>query len=133
MKISEMTNDQATEALIRLAVPFGNICEDEEAVKMIDQYTKLKRQPLIQVIGKLLPQVSAYLLKTHKNDLYEIVGALTFKPRTAVAKMNFFDTIKVFKDSYDEVLQGFFTSSVQQMSEIAAERSQTSSNTATTD
>ena len=29
MKISEMTNDQATEAILRIAPPISNICEDE--------------------------------------------------------------------------------------------------------
>lgn len=133
MKISEMTNDQAADALIRLSVPFGNICEDEEAVKMIDEYMVMKNLPVIKIIGKMLPQISGYLLKTHKADLYEIVGALTFKTKTAVAKMNFFDTIKVLKDSYDEVLQGFFTSSVQQMKDIAEKPSASSSSTDTTD
>ena len=28
MKISEMTNDQAVDALIRLTVPVSNICDD---------------------------------------------------------------------------------------------------------
>ena len=115
MKISEMTNDQAADAMIRLAVPFGNICEDEEAVKLIDEYKGMSKMPLIQTIGKMLPKFVAYMLKSHKEDLYEIVGALTFKTADKVAKMNFVETIKVVKDSYDEVLASFFPSSVAQM------------------
>lgn len=133
MKISEMTNDQAAEALIRLSVPFGNICEDEQAVKIIDEYMVMKNLPVIKIIGKMLPQITSYLLKAHKTDLYEIVGALTFKPKTAVAKMNFFETINVLKDSYDEVLQGFFTSSVQSMKDTAEKQSVSSSSTDITD
>lgn len=119
MKISEMTNDQAAEALIRLSVPFGNICDDEEAIKIIDEYKGMGDIPLISSIGKLMPNIAAYMFKTHKRDLYEIVGALTQKKAEAVAKMNFFETIKILKGSYDEVLQGFFTSSVKQMIETA--------------
>lgn len=120
MKISDMTNDQATEALIRLSVPFGNICNDDEALKLIDEYKKINSdEPLISVIGKMLPNIAAYMFKTHKYDLYEIVGALTEKKAEAVAKMNFIETIKVLKDSYDEVLKGFFTSSVAQMKKSA--------------
>ena len=133
MKISEMTNDQAADALIRLSVPFGNICEDEEAIKIIDEYNGMRKLPLVKAIGKLMPQISSYLLKAHKNDLYEIVGALTFQTKAAVAKMNFFDTIKVLKDSYDEVLQSFFTSSVQQMKDTAEKSSATLSSTDITD
>lgn len=123
MKISDMTNDQAAEALIRLAVPFGNICDDEEAVKMIDEYQKMGKQPVIQTIGKMLPQIVGYMFKTHKNDLYEIVGALTFKSVTQVAKMNFIETIKVIRESYDEVMSGFFISSVQQIKNSGGKRS----------
>lgn len=115
MKISEMNNEQATEALIRLAVPFGNICDDEKMVAIIDDFNKMKNTPVVQTIGKMIPQVATYALKEHKNDLYEIVGALTMKTIAQVAKMNFFDTIKVLKDSYDEVLHGFFTSSAEQI------------------
>ncbi len=115
MKISEMNNDQAAEALIRLSVPFGNICDDEKMVEMIDKYTKSKDIPAIRTIGKLLPDFVAYALKTHKKDLYEIIGALTEQTQEKVAKMNFMETIKVFRDSYDEVLNGFFTSSVNRM------------------
>ena len=119
MKISDMTNDQAADALIRLSVPFGNICNDEEALKMIEEYKSISDLPFISSIGKLLPNLAAYMFKTHKFDLYEIVGALTQKKAEAVAKMNFFETIKILKDSYDEVLQGFFTSSVMQMKKSA--------------
>ena len=119
MKISDMPNDQAADALIRLSVPFGNICNDEEALKMIEEYKSMSDLPLISSIGKLLPNLAAYMFKTHKFDLYEIVGALTQKKAEAVAKMNFFETIKILKDSYDEVFQGFFTSSVMQMKKSA--------------
>lgn len=114
MKISEMTNDQAAEAMIRLAVPFGNICEDEEALKLIDEYKGLSKIPVIQTIGRMLPKIAGYLLKTHKDDLYEIIGALTFQTAEKVAKMNFAETIKVMRESYDEVLVSFFPSSVVQ-------------------
>ena len=124
MKISEMTNEQAAEALIRISTPFGNICEDETAIKMIEEYKEMSQKPMIQTIGKLLPQIIAYVFKTHKDDLYEIVGALTFKTKAAVSKMNFVETIKVLRESYDEVLSSFFTSSAEQMKKAAEESSQ---------
>lgn len=115
MKISEMTNDQAADALIRLAVPFGNLCEDKKVVEMIDAYNKKGNIPVIQSIGKFLPQIVLFLLKDHKDDLYEIVGALTFHTQEQVAELNFVETVNVIKASYDEVLKSFFTSSVDQM------------------
>lgn len=115
MKISEMTNDQAAEAMIRLAVPFGNICEDDEALQLIDEYKSHVDTPFIQTIGKMLPRLAGYMFKTHKADLYEIIGALTFQTAEKVAKMNFAETIKIVRESYDEVLVSFFPSSAMQM------------------
>lgn len=122
MKISEMNNEQATEALIRLSVPFSNICDDEEAVKIIEQYKEMGNRPILNAVGAILPQTCTYLLKKHKEDLYEIVGALTFKKAAEVARMNFFDTINIIRDSYDEVLKRFFTSSKAKMQNIAEKR-----------
>ena len=121
MKISEMNNEQAAEALIRLAVPFGNICDDEKTVQMIEKYTKSQGEPVIKTIGKILPEVAAHALKEHKVDLFEIVGALTGKTQAQVAKMNFLETIKIVRDSYDEVLKSFFTSSAQQIKQTVQE------------
>lgn len=115
MKISEMTNDQAAEALVRLSVPFGNLCDDEKINALIEKYNKSKDEPLIRTLGKLLPDFMAFAMKEHKADVYEIVGALSDKKYEEVAKMNFIETIRIVRDSYDEVLQGFFTSSVSQI------------------
>ena len=119
MKISEMTNDQAAEALIRLSVPFGNICDDEKMVEIITKYTEAKKEPFIRAIGRILPDAIAYALKQHRTDLYEIVGALTGKTVSQVSKMKLMETVQVFKESYDEVLHGFFASSVKQIKETA--------------
>ena len=124
MKISEMNNEQAADALIRLAAPLGNICDDEEMVAMIDEYGKNDKLPFIQTVGRLLPKAITYALKTHKEDMYEIVGALTFQTKEEVAKMNFFDTIKAVRDSYDEVFAGFFTLSAKPEKKTGGELSQ---------
>ena len=122
MKISEMTNDQATEALIRLSVPFGNICDDDETMKLGEKYFKSREElPIIKAVGGALPQITAHLLKTHKEDVYDIIGALTFKSKSEVAKMNFKETIKILKESYDEILRDFFQSSAERMKSTAKE------------
>ena len=48
MKISEMTNDQAADALIRISAPFENICSDEEVVDALAEIKELSDQPLIK-------------------------------------------------------------------------------------
>ncbi len=119
MKISEMTNDQATEAMIRISQPISNICDDEEMVTILDEIKNMKGEPIVKSFGKMLPKAVMYALRKHKSDLYEIIGALTGKTTTAVGKMNFKETIDVMKDSYDDVLSGFFTHSdpIQKVSE----------------
>ena len=116
MKISEMNNEQATEAMIRLAVPFENLCNDEDTVKLIERLTQPEEGITnIQNWGRIIPQIVTFAVRKHKNDLYEIVGALTQKNAAEVAKMNFIETINTVKESYDDVLKGFFPSSGRQM------------------
>ena len=117
MKISEMTNDQATEAMLRLTGPFSSICEDEEMLTFLDTLNAMKSDdtPFIKVIGRVIPQFVTLALKKHRHDLYEIVGALTLTPIGKVGLMNFKETIDAVKESYDDILAGFFTSSAQAM------------------
>jgi len=110
MKISEMTNDQAAEALIRISAPVSSICDDEKLDELLEKYKELKEESIFKTVGQLLPRIVAYAIKEHKNDFYEIVSVLSFKTVEEVANMKVTDTIKVVKDSYDEVLGSFFTS-----------------------
>ena len=122
MKISEMTNDQAAEALIELSIPIGNICDSDDFTAIVEEYKAIKEIPVIQAVGKMLPKITALLFKGHKNDLYQIIGILHGCPANKVAKMSFGETVQIIRNSYDEVLHGFFTSTMQQAaSEIEEE------------
>lgn len=111
MKLSEMTNDQAAEVMIRLADPVGAICDDEEAVQLIEDYKKRYRMPLFYAVGKMIPTLVGYLLKKHKAELYEIISILSGEKNADVGNMNFAETVKILRDSYDETLSVFFRSS----------------------
>jgi len=111
MKISDMTNDQATEAMIRISGPISNICDDEDMLAMVDEIANAKGTPVIKLVAKLLPRFVAFGLQKHKADLYEIIGALQMIPAAKVGKMNFAQTVKAMQDSYDDILVGFFTQS----------------------
>lgn len=112
MKISEMTNDQATKAMIRLSGPFAAICDDDEMTMLLDELKNLKEgESVLKNISKLLPRFVAFGVQKHKTDLYEIVGALMDKTTGEVSKMNFLETIKEVRNSYDEILASFFTPS----------------------
>lgn len=110
MKISDMTNDQATEALMRLAQPFENICNDSELIESLDKIGRMGEEPIIKVVGTIIPAFVKIGISKHRSDLYEIVGALTLQPTNKIGKMNFKETIKTVQDSYDEILRDFFTS-----------------------
>lgn len=113
MKISEMTLDQSTEAVIRISTPISNICDDPEMITLLDELQSLGDMSIFTAIGKLLPKIVTYGLKKHKEDIYEIIGALQMIPTAKVGAMNLMETIKMFRDSYDDVLAGFFTDSVR--------------------
>lgn len=111
MKLSELSNDQAAEIMIRLSGPLGAICDDEDAVKMVDEYKKRYRMPMFYSVGKLIPQLVGHLMKKHKSDLYEIISILTERKPDEVGQMNFAQTIQALRDSYDETLAVFMKSS----------------------
>ena len=111
MKLSEMTNDQAAEVMIRLSAPVGAICDDEEAVQMIEDYKKRYRMPLFYAVGRMIPTLVGYLAKKRKDELYEIISILTDTKKADVGKMNFAETVQALKNSYDETLSVFFRSS----------------------
>lgn len=110
MKLSEMNNDQATDALIRISGPFERVCGDDEVKEALDEISKLGNEPIIKAVGKIIPLVTGLLLKKHRHDLYEIISALTMKPVSTIGKMNFKETIQTVQESYDDILRDFFTS-----------------------
>lgn len=111
MKISAMTNDQATQAIIRLAQPLANVMEDPNAEEFFKVLAEQKNKNLANAIAAILPKAVAFCMKDHKKDLYEIVGSLTLVPSAKVGSMNFVETIKELKESIDEDFLSFFTSS----------------------
>lgn len=111
MKISEMTNDQATNAIIRIAQPIANIMDDPNAEAFFSELSQQKDKSLAKAISAILPKAVAFCMKDHKKDLYEIVGALTMIPVGKVGAMNFMQTVKEIKDSIDEDFLSFFKSS----------------------
>lgn len=112
MKISMMTNDQAADALVKMAQPMANLMEDKETAELLETITKTDREGGgFAYLGSILPKVVSFCMKNHKADVFAIVGALTQKPTSAVGKMNFLETVKELKDSIDEDFIGFFKQS----------------------
>lgn len=112
MKLSQMTNDQACEAMIRLAEPCSNLLKDETVMPLLDSLKNgSEGESVAQMFGRILPKFVSFAMKDHKADLYEIVGVLSETPTAKVGKMPFVQTVKVLKESIDEDFIDFFKSS----------------------
>ena len=109
MKISHMTVDQATDALVKIAEPLGRLCEDKELTAALKDMYNLDEMSLLEAIGKMLPRFVNLCLVNHKHDLYAITSALLLIPLDDVGKQSMGDTLKGLQDSIDEDLIGFFT------------------------
>ena len=109
MKISQMTNDQAADAMIKLAGPISRLLEDEETRKLVEEaQSQREGEGGIAFFGRILPKVVPFMMKDHREDLYAVVAALTLRPVGDVGKMNFVETIKELRESIDEDFLGFF-------------------------
>ena len=117
MKISEMSNDKAAQVLIDLSEPIGRICDDEDAVAIVAEYRGNIRKPFFYALGRILPRLTANLIRTHKHDVYQIVSILGDIPLETVGSMPLAETVRILRESYDDVLTGFFTSSAVQISD----------------
>lgn len=113
MKLSLMNNEQATNFLIRTSQPIANIMEDEAVVDLFNQVKDSKGMILSKLIANLLPKVVAVALKSHKKDVFEIVGAFAEKSAKEVGEMNFLTTLNILKESVDKDFLDFFNLSGQ--------------------
>ena len=110
MKLSQMTNDQATDFLVRVTSPIARIMDDEEIQPLLTNFSTMKDVPITKVISTFLPQFVTFAIKGHKDDLYEIIGAFSGKSKQSVGKMNLLETMNLMKDSIDKDFLDFFKS-----------------------
>lgn len=111
MKISQMTTDQAAECMVRLSQPVANIMDDDNLRPVLEQLGKGKNKPVVKLIAEMLPKLVPLAMRDHRQDMYEIVGALTEKPADEIGKMKFIWTLHELKESLDKDLIDFFKSS----------------------
>lgn len=112
MKISQMTTDQATTALCRIAPPATRIFADQAAIPMIQEVVDAFHDDhTAEAITAVMMRVVPYLLKDHKEDVYEIIGGLYDKTAQQIGKQSFLQTMQMVKESVDQELVNFFTHS----------------------
>jgi len=108
MKLSKMTTDQAADVLVQIAQPVSNIMDDPEVEKLVSGLDKEKDKTIMRIFASLLPKVVPLALKSHREDFFEIVGALEHKTASDVKKWPLTKTMSVLRDSVDKDLIDFF-------------------------
>lgn len=109
MKLSQMTTDQAADALIRIAEPASSIMHDEDMISVLEKLANGNDKPLNFIADNIVP-VATILLKTHRSDLYEVLAAMSEKTADEIAGQKIVATIKDIKECWDGELLDFFAS-----------------------
>lgn len=110
MKLSEMTTEQAAQALVKIADPIERMMSDEKLETAFVNFANLyKSNPTVikltgEVLGKLVPT----LLKEHAEDLYQVVSAMTGKTTAEVRKEKLTTFIRDCMDFVDKDFIDFF-------------------------
>lgn len=112
MKISQMTTDEAADALVKMSEAVTAIVADSESVPLLSGLSVAfeDREGLTAALMKLVP----FLLKKHRHEFYTIIGALDGKTEEEIGKFNLLSTIRVVRDSFDKDLLDFFSNSGEQ-------------------
>lgn len=110
MKISQMSTDQAADVLVRIVEPVSHIMDDERIVDLLKDVSESKNVPYIKLFASMLPKIVSLALESHRDDLFEIVGALDNKSFSDVKNQNVLKTTSVIIESFDKELIDFFGS-----------------------
>ena len=116
MKLSEMTNDQACDAIIKLTQPVANIMDDQEFGLIVKELGGYSGKPVnnLKILSGMIPKIVPLLLKNHKQDTYAIISVLSGKDEKEIGQMKMTESITILKESIDEDLIGFFRQSGRQ-------------------
>lgn len=121
MKLSEMGLEQARVAMIRLAEPFGHICDDEDMVKLLDEFKTYLRLPIVITVGKIIPKIVTLCFDKHYADLIEVLSVLSDQPTEKAKKLKFGEAVQVIRENYDDLADTFFPSSAHAAKRSAKE------------
>lgn len=116
MRISELTTDEGLDVLCEITPFIGAIVTDEELVAELKRKIKLgddasKAQVWVAATDKL-SKLMPIIFKTHRADVYGIIGAINGKPQSEIETQNFIKTMTEIRDIIrDEEFRNFFKSS----------------------
>ena len=113
MRIKDMSMDQWAEAMVNLTAPAMRIMEDDEAVSMVEQVREKmaqKKGNSVAQFAALADRVILYLLKTHREDTFAVISALTMLTPEQVKTAKWQELTREVWESIDEDLVTFFVS-----------------------
>ena len=110
MKISQMTTNQAADALVKISAYAANILDDAEMMNLIKETGKNGVDDAMSGWSKLLTKLVPMCLKTHREDLFAIIAALDDKTAEDVGKLKLIETLNILRESVDKELLDFFDS-----------------------
>ena len=109
MKLSEMTTNQATDALILLAEPAAEIVNDDRIFDLIKKAGTLAEAGWQKQIAFIMREVAPVLLKDHRDALYTVLSIMTGKTPKQIGEQRAKETYDDIKGCLDSDLIGFFT------------------------
>lgn len=116
MKLSEFNTNEAADVLCEITPLLDNICTDEALVekigKAIDQ-TGMSKYGLYMETLHRLSNATPVLLRTHRLDVFGILGLLNKKTIDEIGAQPLMETLNQIKEMLqDEELVAFFGSSL---------------------
>lgn len=121
MKLSEMTTDQAADALVRLVEPAAEIVNDDKVFELIKGAGKVASAGLPAQMAFILREAAPILLKDHRSALYEVLSIMTGKAVAEITEQPIMATVADIRGSVDTELLRFFMPSGAQQANGATE------------
>jgi len=118
MKLSELSTDNALNALCELTPYISGIASDEAVVnaagKVIDTGENLNMYGKFLILAERIGEIVPVLLKTHRTDVYGILSVMNEKSTEEIAAQNILETLRQVREVFrDRELVDFFRSCVR--------------------
>lgn len=114
MRLSELSTDAAASVLVSITPAISNILKDQTFRENIARKVDLKDKSVLGIYAAGIDKVNEiipFLLKDHKDDIYEVIAVLNDTTASEVAGQNILVTMTQIREIVrDKELVDFFKS-----------------------
>ena len=114
MRLSELSTDAAASVLVSITPAISNILKDPNLRENIAKKADLKDKSIIGIYAAGVDKINEiipFLLKDHKDDIYEVIAVLNETTASEVAGQNILVTMTQIREIVrDKELVDFFKS-----------------------